>query len=172
MVFVLDTTTTVANDEKNPRKHEQFVDGRLRPFYFQHGKPLPMVWAMALRFLKHDGFKLTNENGELLEYQHRPRQPDEYGAGERFKLAEDEVIARYDELSTMALYRRALELPGGEQFENMKGVSANEMRAALVGFIKKMKKQMAEANKSKEPDAGDRSRRRNRRRQRLRRLIG
>jgi hypothetical protein len=149
--YVLDTTATALNPVRN---HEQVMDGAIKVFTFHHGKPLPMSWPAAIRFLRHEAFKLTDKDGNLREYQHRPKQPDELGAGERFKLGEDEVVARYGELSIKALYARTLELPGGEQFQANAFKSEAEARTTMVGFIKKMKKQMAEANKSQERDVG------------------
>lgn len=146
-VYVLDTTATA---ERPIRKHDMVIDGLIRPITFEFGKPTALDQHVAIKFLKHDGFKLTDKDGNLLKYEHRPKQPDELGAGEKFKLGENEVVARYDELTLASIFARACELPGGEQFAKQTKPDRGEM----IAFIKATKKKMAEANKSKEADIG------------------
>lgn len=125
VMLVLDTT---ARD--GIRTHEMIVQGVVRSFNFEVGKGLPLPTTTAVKFLKHDAFKLVDEKGEVLEWQRRPKQPNELGAGETLKLADNETIARVDELSNGALLRRALELPLGEKFST--GSDRQEMIAFLV----------------------------------------
>lgn len=126
ILYVLDTTAT---HDSGPRTHEQIVDGAVQPFKFEFGKPVPMPPAIALKFLRHDGFKLTDERGNVREFRRPPRQPNELQAGEKFALGSEETVARYDELSTPALQHRVLEMPGGEQF------AQTPVRAEMIKFI-------------------------------------
>ena len=107
-LFVIDTTAKPGN---KPRDHQQIVDGVIKTYSFWAGKPLELPLAVAIKFLKHEEFKLTNAQGDLLPYHRRPKQPDELEAGEHFKIADDETIAKYGELTNRALFQRALELP-------------------------------------------------------------
>src|SRR5712692_9327118 len=89
-LFVLDTTATLAS---GPRTHEMIVDGAVKPFTFEPSKPLPLDPAVALKFLKHAAFQLTDENGAPKEYRRRPKQPDELEAGEALILADEQTVA-------------------------------------------------------------------------------
>lgn len=122
-LFVLDTTAVDA-----PRTHEMIVDGVVRAFTFERGKPLALPPIIALKFLRHEAFLLVNERGEAIPYQRRPRQPDEMPTNTPFVLAPNETVARFDELTGMALYQRAVELPGGEKF-------TPDDRNALIEFL-------------------------------------
>jgi hypothetical protein len=148
-MFVLDTTASAAS---GPRSHELIVDGLIQVFTFNPGKPLELDQATAAKFLKHDAFWLTDEKGKKIAYARRPKQPDELGAGEKFVLAEDQTVAKYEELSPKALYARCLELPGGEKF------SRSETRpsdASMIKFLMDHKAKLAKLNTSKESDTGD-----------------
>jgi hypothetical protein len=146
-MFILDTTAT-----EGPRTHEMMVDGIVKPFTFQRATPLPLPSAVALKFLKHEGFLLTDENGQVLPFRRRPRQPDELGAGEKITLADNETIARYDELSSAALLHRAIELPGGEKFAQ--GENKPD-RAEMISFITTAAAARKKANAAKESDVGE-----------------
>jgi len=126
VMLVLDTT---ARD--GIRTHEQIVQGVIKSFTFEPGKGLAMPIAIAMKFLRHDAFKLVDEAGTILEWQRRPKQLHELGAGEQLKLADNETIARIDELSNTSLLRRALEMPNGEEF-NLKSE-----REVMIDFIVK-----------------------------------
>lgn len=145
-MLVLDTT---ALPGQPPRVHEQIVEGIVKPFTFEAGKPLPLPPAIAIKFLQHDSFWLVNEKGERLPYSRRPKQPEELGAREKFKLADHETIARYDELSTKALFQRVLELPGGEKLAH--GETPPE-RAVLISFILDTMAERRKANTSSDRD--------------------
>ncbi len=143
--YILDPTCTQANNPKNPREHVMLIDGLEQPFRFVFGKPVPMPRAIAVKFLAK-GFVLTNKEGNRIEFKLRPKQPDELGAGEAFKLGADEVVARYDELSLTAIYNRAVELPGGERFAK---ADRQPDKGQMIDFIKRTKAAIAEANKEK-----------------------
>lgn len=147
MLLVLDTTAI-----NEPRIHEQTVEGVIKPFTFERGKPLPLPYEIAAKFLKHDAFKLMNDKGEIIAWKRRPKQPDELGAGERIRLSEDETIARFDELSNQALLGRCVELPGGEVFTIGKD---RPERADMIAFLVKAAKEKRAATTSKDKDVGE-----------------
>lgn len=144
--FIIDTTAIDA-----PRVHELIVDKTIRQFTFKPREPLKLPLPVAVKFLKHEGFQLANEKGEVIPYSRRPKQPNELGAGETFKLAENETIARYDELMTSALMQRALEMPGGEKFST----KDKPDRVAMIDFIKGTLAEQQKANTSKTKDIGE-----------------
>lgn len=150
--YVIDSTATPKDERvygSGPRTHEQIVDGVHMPFTFEYGKPLAMPEKIARKFLKHDAWKLTDASGTVLPFQRPPKQPHEAQAGEQFKLADNECVARYDELSNEALKTRVLEMPGGEKFAD-----AAPSRKAVIEFIVQTKLAIAKANTSKVPDTG------------------
>jgi hypothetical protein len=144
-LFVLDTT---ALPGKKPRKHELIIDGLIKSFEFQPGQPLRLETPIAIKFLRHPEFKRSNEKGDLMPYARRPRQPEELGAGERFALKDHQTVADYNELTNMALYQRAMELPGGEMLGNKRD------RQALIDFITKTTVDKRKANAAKQSDVG------------------
>lgn len=135
LLYVLDSTAVTGQGN---RTHSQMVDGIETPYVFEPGKPLGIPAAIAIKFLKHEAFKLCDEKGTLLPFKRRPKQPDELEAGETLKLSDEECIARYDELSDRSLQARVLELPGGEKF------ATNPSRQAIIDFLVEKK---AEARK-------------------------
>lgn len=148
--YVVDTTAqpdTIQNGVviSGARTHEQFVDGRIKPFVFKAGEPVAMSPATAIKFLRHDAFIRTDKDGNQIEYQRAPKQPEDLGAGERLVLKDNETVARYDELSTVALQQRAAELPGGEQFS---GANGKPDRAAMIAFIVQARTALRKANSS------------------------
>jgi hypothetical protein len=148
--YVLDTTVTPLDPTvpgSGLRIHEQIVDGAKKTFRFEHGVPLPMSPAIAMKFLRHDTFKRTDDKGELLPFKRRPKQPEELGAGERMDLGEDQTIANLDELTNGALLARVAEMPGGEQFAD------KQDRAGMIAFMVESKRANRKVN-SAPPDVG------------------
>jgi hypothetical protein len=146
---VLDLTATA---ESGPRTHEQIVNGAKRQFTFKPGEPLELPIEIAVKFLKHaEAFKLVNAEGEIVPYNRQPKQPEDLQAGETLALAENETIARFDELSTAALVQRVMELPGGEQFAQSE---TKPERSALVAFLIDAVKQKRKGNQAPKPDVG------------------
>lgn len=141
--LVLDSTA-----KDGPRIHEMLVNGAVRPFVFKPGEALELDAPIALKFLKHDAFWAVNAKGERIAISRRPRQPEELGAGERFRLGENETVANYTELTTDALIHRAVELPGGEQY-----ATGAPDRAAIIAFIKQTTEANRKANTVNENDA-------------------
>ncbi len=155
VMYVLDSTARPDSIDQQGRVvsgsriHEQIVDGTLKTFTFKQGEPQALHPAVALKFLKHEGFLLTDAEGNVQPFSRRPKQPEELGAGETIKLKDDETIAQLDELSNAALQGRVLEMTGGEKF----ATSTN--RAAMIDFIVKAKVANRKANTSKERDVGE-----------------
>lgn len=145
---VLDTTAVPGGAN---RHHEQIVDGIARTFIFEPGKGLELPAEIAVKFLKTDGFKLVDDDNNVVVYERPPRQPEDLGAGEKLVLAPNETVARYDELTNAALVKRAAPMPGGEVFAR----SAQLDRAAVIRFIMDTKAKLAAANVSKDKDIGD-----------------
>lgn len=137
VLYVMDTTAQPPNVK---RSHEMIVDdkGTRKSFTFEQGVPLALEPSIALKFLKHEAFKRTNEKGEPLPFKRLPKQPEELQAGEKLVLADDQTIANYDELSTHALQHRVLEMPGTQRFAGDKP-SRPEMIAFLVSAKAKAK---------------------------------
>ena len=125
---------------REQRIHEMIVDGDIVSYGFQPGTPTEVPYAVGVRFLAIPSFYRTDEQGSRLTWRPAPKQPDEYQPGEQFKLAEDEVVARYDELSGEALRMRAMMLPGGERF------AGPSTRDEMIQFIVERKKATRRAN--------------------------
>jgi hypothetical protein len=127
VLHVLDTTAT---HDGPPREHAMTLEGGItRNYRFTAGKPTELPWEIALKFLKHDAFRLTDADGNLIPWRGTPRQPEDLAAGERFHLADDEVVARYDELTTQALQMRCAQMPSGESIARARD------RDAMIAFI-------------------------------------
>jgi response regulator RpfG family c-di-GMP phosphodiesterase len=136
-LFVLDTTAI-----EGKRIHEQLVNGHVKQFTFEPYKGTELDAAVAAKFLQHEAFKRVDEAGNEIEYQRPPRQPEQLQAGETLKLAGNETVARFDELTNTSLLKRACALPGGEKFIDTKD------RPGLIKFIIDAKAKLAAANKA------------------------
>lgn len=143
---VIDTTAT---HESGPRIHEVEINGRKNSYSFTAGTPVDLDQVTAARFLRHDHFQLVDENGAVLAYKRPPRQLEDLGAGEQLKLAEDETIARFDELTSAALLKRVLAMPGGEAF------AKNPDRTAIINHIVGTKAKIAKVNSAPPEDGPD-----------------
>lgn len=152
--YVLDTTAVPDTQDSagktvtGTRTHEMLVDGIVKSFKFEHGKPLLLPREVALKFLNIEAFKCVDAEGNPKPFRRPPRQPHELGAGEQFKLGDDETVARYDELSTPALQHRVVAMPGGERFV------ANPSRTDMIAFIVAARQVAAKQNLAKAPDVG------------------
>jgi len=154
VLHVLDTTAmpdSVGADGRpvsGARTHQMPFEGGIKSFTFQHGTPLPLPPAMALKFLKHyPAFLLTDEQGNPQPYNRRPKQQNELEAGERLIIKDDETVARYDELSNSALQRRILEMPDSDKF-----AAANPSRTEMIAFIVSRNVKVKEETRAKVPD--------------------
>lgn len=104
-VIVVDSSCTA---EFPTRRHDLVIDGEVRSYVFEYGKQMVVPHAVGLKFLRA-GFKVLDLNDES-EIE-PPRAADPVTQS---RLAPDEVIATYDELTLPALKLRAALLPGGE----------------------------------------------------------
>lgn len=146
-MYVLDTTCRPG--PTGSRTHDMVVGGLLKPFTFEYGKPLGMPREVALKFLKHEPFKHTNADGDVIPYQRAPKQPEDLGAGEALTVNADETVARFDELSTIALQNRSIATFGGEKY----ATSAD--RDAMVAFLVAAKPKLPDIVQRKTVDRED-----------------
>lgn len=123
-MFVLDTS---AHDVE--RIHDQIIGGVIRKFTFKPRQPTPLPPEVAVKFLKSEGFVLTDAEGSPIEWNATPRQPHEMGAGEQISLAPNEVIASLDELNMGSLRKRALQMGASE-------AALQADKEDLIGYIK------------------------------------
>lgn len=148
MWYVIDTTALPGGQN---RTHELIVGKVKTGFVFEPGKPKALPIEIAVKFLKVESFKRTDEHGNLVPYNRQPKQPDELGAGERFKLGEGETIARFEELTNVSLLQRCLELPGGEAMSGGE-MEPRERRTKMIAFIVATMEERRKANLAKEAD--------------------
>lgn len=135
-IFVLDTTAQPGVD----RTHEMLIEGRLVPFTFKYATPLKLPFAIAMKFVNIAEFVSTDENGVPTPFKRTPVQPEQLQAGQRFRLADDETVARYDELTIEALLIRAAIMPGGE------AIKRNSGKQAIIDFLQETAKARRAAN--------------------------
>lgn len=102
---VLDTS---ASFEQPNREHAVFVDGEIINVKFEYGKETTVPYTVGLKFIQ-EGF-VVSEGEKVLEI---PADTDETI---RIHIGEDEVVAKYGELTLSALKIRAASLIGGEKF--------------------------------------------------------
>lgn len=146
VILVLDKTAV-----EGPRIHEMPVLGAIRKFTFQPGVGTPMPPEIAAKFLKHeDAFAPVNEQGQVLPYTRAPKQLEELQAGEKLNLSEQETVARFDELSSPSLYRRCVELPGGEKFSQ----GDRPDRGGMIVFLMAAAKAKRNQGKTAASDVG------------------
>lgn len=93
---------------------------------FNPGKKTQMPQEIAAKFLCDPAFHVFDPDGNRVTAL---RQVTAEEAKQGIVLAEDEVIAKFDELSQESLLRRAHLLPGGEAFKK------NARRDDLVEFL-------------------------------------
>lgn len=123
-MYVLDTSA-----HEVERVHEQIISGSIRKFPFKPRTPTPLPPDVAVKFLKSEGFILTDSDGTPKEWAQTPRQPHEMGAGEQISLGPTEVIASLDELNRGSLCKRALQLGASE-------AALDAPKEDLIAFIK------------------------------------
>lgn len=121
-VFVIDTTCTTESEVRKgdsvmrgTREHIMPLNGQNRTFTFHHDRPTKMHRWIALRFLKHEAFKLCDADGNIIHYEPTPRQPHEMREGEAFRMADHQTVARLDELTIQALRFRVCQMEGGDE---------------------------------------------------------
>lgn len=149
-MLVLDTSATPSeNSPTGERMHAQIINGITKIFRFKPGVGTPLDPAVAAKFLRHDAFRLVDADGNELPYERVPKQPNDLQAGEKLVLADNETVARYDELTNAALLQRVLPLPGGEKFS-----AEAPDRKAVIDFIIAAQQKLAAAKRSRVSDVG------------------
>lgn len=129
------------------REHEMPVNGTVKVVRFEYAKPTKLPWAVAIKFLKHgEPFVLTDEEGNEKTWQATPRQPEDFQAGEKFRLQDNEVVARLDEITTDALRIRCAMLPGGDE------AAETYPRDKLIEFMLQRTVELRIERESQEPD--------------------
>lgn len=123
-LFVRDTT---ALDDERPRVHTQMIGGKPMDYAFYRGKPLPLEFAVAMKFLKVDSFIVSTDEAGLHRY--KPTAEGKTTDGSKLVLQPDQCIANYEELMQEFLVIRANQRPGGEGFKK------NAKRADLIAFL-------------------------------------
>jgi hypothetical protein len=142
---VLDTTAV-----SGPRRHTIIVDGAEVTHEFQPGKPLAMPYAHAMKFLGIPAFQVADDQGSRVT---PPADPKKSETTEGVHLADDEVVARLDELTMEALLLRANMAPGGEKLKKNDGRAT--VQAFLAGHIKRTKDTARRASARPEDSLGD-----------------
>jgi hypothetical protein len=143
--WTVQDTTCVAGGPR--RTHEIIVDGLIKPCTFEYGIPLPLPESHACKFVHIPEFIVTNAEGKRV----KPAIPITAGfdASGKFALAEDQCVARLDELSMESLLARAAPLVGGEKMTLKTG------KATVIAFLIESRKKKLVQNISQakpEPD--------------------
>ena len=128
-----------------PRVHDLVINGQVRSYIFNYGKPLEMTEAEARKFMAIEAFQVFNTQGDRV----LPTVSVFEGIGtNRRELANNECIARFDELTLDSLRDRAAPLPGGENI-----IRANTPKAEVIAFMigARKKKQALERAPEKAP---------------------
>lgn len=117
-------TDSSATAEHPVRNHEVMVDGQVRQVEFKYGEPTVLSMDVAMKF-KKDGFKIADFDGREV----KPNAVTDETV--RIRIGDDEVVAKYEELSIDALQMRAVVLPGGERF-----LQGPVEKDAVIAFLK------------------------------------
>lgn len=135
---VVDSSTTVDNPL---RVHEVIVNGKIERVEFHHGKDTLLPYDVAIKFMQA-GFTVQ-ENGKDIA---RPAKTDETI---RLRIAEDEVVAKLDELTDAALRLRSASRPDGERFIN----PATKREDMIAFLMTQVADDILEADKAAEINA-------------------
>lgn len=125
-VKMLEVYDTSANHECPVRQHDVKINGEILSITFEAGKRTLMPRDVGLKFMK-PGFRVY-EKDSTVELT-RPPVTDETVKN---RIAVDEVVAKYEELTGDALKMRAAVFPGGEAY-----IAGNVARADLIDFLKR-----------------------------------
>ncbi len=145
IVYVLDTSATA---ESPKRAHDIIFNGSIERVEFSHGKPKAMPFEMACKFML-PGFIVKDEDG--LDMGAPPVTVDAV----KFQIGDDEIVAKYEELTVEALTLRALGRVGGEIFADSK---RDTSRVELIAFLKQKTDEVQEeafVDSIEIEDAGD-----------------
>lgn len=123
---VCDSSCTQAKPE---RIHDIIIDGQVKQVKFTYAQKTMLPFSEAMKFHSKEGFQVLDDKGIVL--QRVPETPLEAA----IKLNPDQVIANLSELSSEALYARAVGLTGGEKFR------PNSSRGSIIEFLTKSVKE-------------------------------
>lgn len=127
---VIDLSATAENTE---RVHDIVVDGQVKQVRFSYGKETVLPYNEGIKFLQ-SGF-LVLEPGQDNPMVPAPKTDETI----RFRIAEDEVVAKLDELTNSSLKLRVAARPGGEKLV----IGAEFDREAAISFLKGAQKPKA-----------------------------
>lgn len=117
---------TSATSECPERIHDVIVDGILTRIKFTVGQPSILPYKVAMKF-NQEGFIVTkNDDAETALVP-----PPETDETIRMRIGDDEVVAKYEELTTSALKTRAVRIPGGEAC-----LSEDVKKQEVIAFLK------------------------------------
>lgn len=108
-----------------PRIHTLIIDGKPVNFPFLPGERVEMPFMHAAKFLIDPAFIVTDHDGKRYE-----PAPKRISASELKELRASQVIADLGELSTEALFLRAVKFPDGEKLNRATS------RDNLIEFLK------------------------------------
>ncbi len=120
------------------RTHDIVVKGEIIPVTFKYGEEKILPLEHGIKFLQ-DGFTVFEEGKKTA--MDLPAFTDDTI---RNRIGEDEVVAKYDELTEAALKLRAAIIPGGEHF-----VGDDIAKTDVIGFLKAA---VIRASEAKEDD--------------------
>lgn len=116
--------SSVTNDHPK-RVHEVMVNGVLQRVEFNLGAETLLPYEVAVKFTQ-DGFRVF-EKDSTVEIKAPPKTDETV----RIRIKDDEVVAKYDELTLSALQLRAASRPGGEKF-----MAVDAKKAEIVAFLR------------------------------------
>lgn len=122
MVRVVDSSVTAESPE---RTHEVNIDGEVTSVTFKRGEETIVPFKVGIKFMQ-EGFKVFKP-GTDTELMVPPKTDQTI----RNRISEDEVVAKYDELTVGALKVRAAAKPGGEKF-----LVGEVDKADMINFLK------------------------------------
>lgn len=131
-----------ANSECPVRVHDVIVNGQIEKISFEHGRETILPYHIGVKFMQ-DGFIVMD-----IESKIEMKCPAKTDETVRIRINEDEVVARYDELTDSALKLRAAARAGGEKFLIDKDVDRNQ----IITFLKHPQILEIEEEEISEPD--------------------
>lgn len=122
-VFVLDTN---ANANHQIRVHEVLNDdGTTTQYEFNYGKKTEMPLHHGLKFLIDPAFVVADADGNRIDPRPRREQEQENALA----LDPDQTVAKYEELTTAALFVRCKMLAGSDK------IKKNTQKGDLIQFL-------------------------------------
>lgn len=144
---------TDSNAKAGPRKHEIPVvtgtDGEVlqtKTYELKSEVPTEMPESHAMFFLRDPSFHVFDEAGNIV----KPVPVIDGGMG-GFALAEDQLIATYDELAKESLYRRCKVIAGSDS------ITAKSKPEEMIAFLKARAKPAAGRGRGSELAIGEAS---------------